>query len=408
MAGSNVVIIGGGPAAAQVAIGLRGEGYRGRVVLFGGEPGLPYRRSRLTKGYLSDTLSQQDLQVRDAFFYRQADIELHLGTVVSRLSLVDRTVHTRCGLSVGYDHLAIATGSRPRLPGVLDVGHPGVRRLHTEADALALRPLLRRGKRLVVLGGDFVALELAAVARAMGLDVDVLVPVPGPEIPPTAGLLMDFCRQLHADHGVRIRLGATVRALDGSAVQPSVLLEDGTRMHADVLVSALGTESETRVALDAGLVCNRGILVDAQCRTSVPGIYAAGDCTERQVPGGASRNGMASEARAIAQGQKVAAMILGKEAARDELSAFWSDQYGVRFQFAGDHCPHDDVIVRGQPARHSFAVYSLRGDRVAGVAAVNRPMEYALACSWITQGSRICPDRLADDARPARRVMEQT
>lgn len=401
---SIVVVIGGGQAAAQTVASLRQEGFIGRIVLVSAEPFLPYQRPPLSKGFLAGEVPQERLQIRDGNFYRQSDIELRTGVTVRSVRLADRTVHMDDGDSLAFDHLVLATGSRARLLHAAGSDHPRLLYLRTLIDAQALRPLLVEGARLVLVGGGYIGLEIAAVARKLGIDVSVLEAAPQLLARVTSARVGTFYRDLHRAHGVEIRCDQVVSRIDGPAIRPRVITEQGERFEADVVVAGIGAVPNVELAEDAGLVCNHGIVVDEFCCTSVPGIYAAGDCTEQPAARHGSQVRLESVPNAIEQGRTVAATICGKQKPNRQVPWFWSDQYDVKLQTAGLQRGHDRQVVRGDPATRSFAVFYFRGDRLVSVDAINRPAEFSMARAWIAGDQAIAADRLADDSVPLKLI----
>lgn len=392
------VVVGGGRAAAEAAIGLRQEGYGGRVILIGDEPVPPYARPPLCKAYLAGQEPAEKLLIRSRDHYRQANIELRLGVAVTRLRIADRSIDLDDGTSLAYDQLVLATGGRARRLGIPGAEHPRLHYLRSLAQADAIRRALKPGMRLLLIGGGTIGLEVAAVARRLGAAVTILEAMPQLLARVTGALVGEFYRDLHSRNGVEIQCGTAAVAISGGADHVEVLASDERRHQAELAIVAIGQEPDIELAQDAGIVCNHGIVVDEFCRSSVPGIYAAGDCTEHSSAIYDTQLRLQSVSNAIEQGRTVAATICGKSRPYRQVPWFWSEQYDIRLQSAGLSRGHDRSVLRGDPASGSFAVFYLRGERLLAVDAIDRPVEFSLARAWIAERLPVSPLRLADEA----------
>lgn len=401
---SIAVVVGGGQAAGQVVASLRQDGFIGRVVLISAEPLPPYQRPPLSKAYLAGELPQERLLIKSRDFYVQSDVELRLGVSVSRIRLADRTLELDDDSSLAFDHLILATGSRPRILEVEGADHPRLFYLRTLADVHALQPLFFRGARLAIIGGGYIGLEVAAVARKIGVEVAVIEAAPHLLARVTGPIVGGFYRDLHEGQGVDVRCCATVTRIEDVDGRPVVVMDEGERVQADLVIAGVGALPNLELARDAGLVCNHGIVVDEHCRTSEPGIYAAGDCTEQPSSIYSTQIRLESVPNAIEQARTVAATICEKSRPNRAIPWFWSDQYDVKLQSAGLLRGYDQAVMRGDPSQRSFAVYYLRTGRLLAIDAINRPAEFALAKAWIADRMLIAPERLADEAIPIKQI----
>lgn len=404
MPNSIVVVVGGGQAASQVVSSLRQEGYIGRIVLVTAEALPPYQRPPLSKDYLAGELPPERLLLKTPNFYVRSDVELRLGVRVARARLADRALDLDDGSSLAFDHLVFATGSRARTLSVPGAQHPKLFYLRTLADADALRPEMVAGKRLALIGGGYIGLEIAAVTRRFGLRVSVFESAPQLLARVTGMLVGRFYQDLHEAYGVDVRCGVNVAAIEDAMGRPVVVTGQGERQEFDLVVVGVGALPNLELARDAGLVCNNGIVVDEHCRTSVPGVYAAGDCTEQPSTICGAQVRLESVPNAIEQARTVAATICGKSRPNRAVPWFWSDQYGVTLQSAGLPRGFDQTVVRGQPSTRSFAVYYLRAGRLLAIDAINRPAEFALAKPWIAARAALLAGRLEDESIPIREV----
>lgn len=372
-----VAVVGASLAGLSTARALREQGYDGRVVVIGAEKHRPYDRPPLSKAFLTGSCSEEELALGnpddDALV-----LDWRLGDAAVELSPADRTVTLASGAKVRADAVVIATGANPRrLPGSANLG--GVHVLRTLDDALALRSDLARAQRLVVIGAGFIGAEVASSARSLGLDVTIVEALPTPLTVPLGTAMGAVCGGLHADHGVRLLTGRGVAGLrgSGSGHVESVELTDGTWLPADVVVVGIGALPNVAWLAGAGLQVERGVVTDAACATNIPGIVAVGDCAVSydQQAGGV----VATEhwTHALEQPATAVATLLGRSLPARPRSAvpyFWSDQYGVRIQFAGHRRDGDSVrVVAGDPQDRCFvAVYERDGEAVA-VLGMDQP-----------------------------------
>ena len=398
----NVVVVGAGQAAAQFVEALRRRGYGGAISVFGEEPWLPYQRPPLSKKYLAGGLPVDRLQLRQAAFYAEQKVDLHLGQTVTRLERSARQVRLADGSAHPYDALVLATGSRPRslpLPGI-DLGAVHVLRSIADADALradALRALDRPAGRAVILGGGYVGLEVAATLRQLGLEVTVLEVAERVMNRVVAEPVSRWYEAEHARRGVDIRLGARPLALEGDTEGRvrAVVTAAGT-LPADVVVLGVGVLPNDGLAQDAGLPCDNGIQVDEHCRTADPAIHAIGDCTNHPSVHYGGRVRLESVDNAVEQANTAAADLLGIEARHERVPWFWSDQYEHKLVIVGLSQGHDQVVLRGDPASGAFSCCYLRDGELLAIDTINVAKDHLAARKLIPARLRPDPSRLAD------------
>jgi len=385
-----IVIVGAGQAGAAAAAKLRALGHDGPLTLIGDEPVPPYQRPPLSKKYLMGEMPLERLYLRPESFWADQRVELVLGTAVRGIDRAGRQVLLDGG-ACPYDALILATGATPRrLPAAIGGDLPGVHVVRTLADIDGLAPAMVAGRRLLVVGGGYIGLEAAAVARQRGLDV-VLVEV-APRIlgrvacPQTA----DAIRALHQSHGVEVIEGLGLERLTGDTALTGARLADGRAIAADLAVVGIGVTPNAGLAQAAGLAVDGGILVDATGRTDDPAIWAAGDCTV--LPFRGTRVRLESVQNAIDQAEAVAANILGAGTPYDPQPWFWSDQYDLKLQIAGLNLGHDRVVTR--PGSHWY----FAGDRLLAVDALGDPRAYMIGKRLIEAGRSPDPALLADPA----------
>ncbi|MFO1081153.1 MAG: FAD-dependent oxidoreductase [Reyranellaceae bacterium] len=393
-----LVIVGAGQAAAQLIASLRQDGWQEPIVLLGEEPHPPYQRPPLSKKYLAGELSTDRLYVKPASFYEQAGVVLRLGIRVAAIDRVARTVVLADGTTQAYSTLVLATGSRPRPLALPGAGLAGILSLRTLADVETIRDRLAGAKSLVVVGGGYIGLELAAVAVRRGVAVTVLEQAPRLMARGVGPAVSTFYARLHAAEGVRVLTGVRVTGFEGGDRVEAVRAEDGLHP-ADLVVVGVGALPNVELAEAAGLAVDNGIVVDAQCRSSDPAIFAIGDCASQHHALVERRLRLESVHNALEQGRVAAAAIAGKPAPALQVPWFWSDQYDVKLQMVGLAEGHDRAVVRGDPLLgRSFAVFYLRDGRLVATDAVNRAPEFMLSKQLIADGARPDPARLADEA----------
>jgi|HubBroStandDraft_1064217.scaffolds.fasta_scaffold01871_9 3-phenylpropionate/trans-cinnamate dioxygenase ferredoxin reductase subunit len=396
-----IVIAGGGQAAIQAVDTLRRKGYAGRLTLVGEEPWLPYQRPPLSKKYLAGAFERERLFIRPEKFFADHQVHTHLGRKVSAIERRAQRVLLDDGAVLPYDALLLATGSHPRrlaAPGA-DLG--GVYYLRGIADADRIRAEWAPGRRLVVIGGGYIGLEVAATARELGMDVTVLEMAERVMNRVVCAQLSAFYTAEHTRHGVRVLCHARVRALAGDAGSGrvrAVLTEDGAEYPADVVVIAVGVAPTDELATGAGLECDNGIRVDEHCRTSDPAIYAAGDCANHPSPRYACRLRLESVDNAFEQGSSAALNLAGTATVHDKLPWFWSDQFDLKLIIVGISAGYDAVVVRGTPAARAFSVCYLRDGELIAIDSVNAPRDQMAARKLIAARARPDPGKLADPA----------
>jgi NADPH-dependent 2,4-dienoyl-CoA reductase/sulfur reductase-like enzyme len=369
-----VAVVGASLAGLSAARCLRKQGFDGRLVLIGDEPHRPYDRPPLSKEFLAGTMDESALSL-------EADgedlgAEWLLGTRATGFDRDERLVRLADGSAVRADGFVIATGAAARtLPG--GEGLAGVHTLRTLDDARALRDDLARGGRLVVIGGGFIGAEVASTAYALGLEVTVVEVAPTPLAGPLGHEMGTVVSSLHADHGVRLLCGVGVKGLTGAERFEAVLLEDGSSLPADTVVVGVGARPNTEWLHGSGIALDNGVTCGQDGRTSVAGVVAVGDCANWYDPAAGQHRRVEHWTGALERPAAAVATLLSGGAAEPgpvRPPYFWSDQYGVKIQFAGHAAAADSVTVEEGSAddRSLLAVYRRAGDPVA-VLGMNQP-----------------------------------
>jgi len=393
------VIVGASHAGVSLALQLRREGWEGPIQLVGAEKELPYHRPPLSKELLSGQKELDAIRLRPEKIYADNDIELLLGTTALKIDKEQRSLHLHDGRVLQYENLALCTGAKVRqLPLALDSER--VLYLRTAADVAQLQALAQPGKHAVIIGGGYIGLEAAAVLRKMELEVTVLEMAPRVLARVTSEVLSDYLTSLHMMHGVSIKTSTQVNGIQDHEGKLQVVCNDNTEYLADFVLVGIGVDPNTTLAETAGVSLDDGIVVDEKGCTSVPHIFAAGDCTRHpnRFAGGNVR--LESVQNANDQARVVAANMVGKASIYDAAPWFWSDQYDIKLQMAGLNSNYDSTVTRGDPANsenEGFCVFYLRAGELVAVDSVARPKEFMAGKQLIARG--ITPDKasLADE-----------
>lgn len=406
---STIAIIGAGQAGGEVSTLLRQNRFEGRIILFGDEPHLPYQRPPLSKAYLAGEIGAEALIYKAAVAYEKANVDVRLGVRVAEIDRKSKRLLLDGGEQVAYDRLVIATGGRTRelaVPGA-DLGN--IFYLRNIADVEALQPQFVSGRRLVIVGGGYVGLEVAAVAVKRGLAVTVLEGMPRVLARVTAPEMSAFYERFHREAGVDIRTGVTVTGFEpgpAGASVAAVRCGDGQTIEADLVLVGIGLVPNTELAERAGLVIDGGVVVDAASRTNDPDIYAIGDCAMHANHGFLQRRiRLESVPNALEQARAVAAEITGKPIPPAVAPWFWSDQYELKLQMVGLSDGYEKVVIRGTPESASFTAFYLKDGTVIAADAVNRPGDFMAAKRLVGERIPVAAERLADDSIPLKTLI---
>ena len=397
---SAILIVGAGQAGAQAVDTLRREGFEGRLVLIGDEPHLPYQRPPLSKQFLAGEMAAERLPFRHQAFYEQHQIELKLGLPALSIDPGARRVTLADGQALSYDRLLLSTGARSRPVSCPGAELPGIHYLRSIADVDAIRAALRPGARIVIIGGGYIGLEAAATARKLGCAVTVLEMADRVMNRVVASRVSEYFEHEHRTQGIKIICNTRVVRLEGAQSVERVVCADGSSYEADVLIAGIGAVPETKLAADAGLTCENGIVVDSHCRTSDPAIYAAGDCTNHPSARFGMRVRLESVDNAFEQGKSAALNMLERATVHDRVPWFWSDQFDNKLLIVGLSQGFDRQILRGDPATRAFTVCYLKGGELIAVEAVNHSKDYMAGRKLIAERARPDTEKLADQRIP--------
>lgn len=402
---NRIIIIGAGQAGAETAQRLRQGGFKGDITLIGEEPAAPYQRPPLSKKYLLGELPMERLLLRPASVYAEEHIVLQTPVKAVWIDRANKRVRLEGGRELPYDALVLATGARPRRLPIVGADLEGVHYFRTAADADAIRPRFLPGAHLIVIGAGYIGLEVAAVARQLGLDVTVVETAVRPLARVTSPEIAGFFLDEHTRYGVRFVLGGQPAVIKGHDRVTGLALMDGAELPADLVIAGIGVLPETTLAEHCGLRIDNGIVTDSECRTSDPNIFAIGDCAARPMLHYGNRIARLESVHNAVEGAKiVAAALLGQKQAV-EAPWFWSDQYDLKLQIAGLFQGYDQVAFRGVMADRSFAAFYYKEQRLIAVDAINRPGEYLGAKLLIQSGRTLPPDIITDESRPMKELV---
>ncbi|KQZ72966.1 pyridine nucleotide-disulfide oxidoreductase [Sphingopyxis sp. Root214] len=402
----DVVIVGAGHGGAQVAIMLRTQKFAGTIAIIGDEPELPYERPPLSKEYFAGEKEFERIQLRPARYWDEREVTMLLGKRVVRVDPEAHTVTIDGGETIGYGKLVWATGGQPRMLPIPGGDLPGVQGVRTRADADAMKAASETAGQIVVIGGGYIGLEAAAVLNKAGKKV-VLLEALDRVLARVAGAdLSRFYEKEHRDHGVDLRLGVCVDAIEGTDSVTGVRLSDGELIPADLVIVGIGIVPAVEPLIAAGAEGGNGVLVDGLCKTSLPDIYAIGDCAahENHFAEGACIR-LESVQNANDQANVVAKGIVGDEAPYHAIPWFWSNQYDLKLQTAGLSTGHDQAVLRGDPGARSFSVVYLKAGKVIAIDCVNATKDYVQGRMIVTAGLRATAEQLADTETPLKALL---
>ena len=395
--------MGAGLAGGKAAEALREQGFDGDVVLVGAEGHAPYDRPPLSKDYLQGQTERDAIAVHEPDWYAAHDVELRTSTTVTGIDRDAHQVLLDDGQRLGYDKLLLATGSTPRTPPIPGASLEGVRYLRTVDDSNRLRETIAGGGPIAIVGAGWIGLEVAAAARIAGVQTTVLEAAPQPLLRALGAEMGSVFADLHREHGVDLRLGAQITEITGDGRHVTgVALADGTHVDAAAVLIGIGATPNTKLAEQAGLTVDDGVIVDSALRTGDPDIYAAGDIARAHHPVLGTRIRVEHWNNALSQPATAAAAMLGGPASYDELPYFFTDQYDLGMEYTGHVEPggYDRVVVRGDVTTREFIAFWTRQGRVVAGMNVNIWDVTDDIKALIHAATPVDPDRLADPQTP--------
>ena len=404
----DVLIVGAGHGGAQCAIALRQQKFDGSIAIVGAEPELPYERPPLSKDYLAGDKPFERMLIRPAAFWAERNVAMLLGARVEAVDPAARQVMLSDGRTIGYGALVWAAGGTPRRLGCAGAELGRVHAVRSRADVDAMIGELPGTRQVAVIGGGYIGLEAAAVLAKLGRKV-ILLEALGRVLARVAGEPISFFYEAeHRAHGVDIRTGVTVDCIEGADGRATgVRLAGGDVVPTDIVIVGIGIAPAVEPLLAAGAEGGNGVSVDEYCRTSLPDVFAIGDCAAHanRFAGGA-RIRLESVQNANDQANVVAHAITGSERPYDAVPWFWSNQYDLKLQTVGLAHGHDLVVARGDPAARSFSAIYLKHGRVIALDCVNAVKDYVQGRALVLDGAAIDPARLADASVPLKEMRD--
>ncbi|WP_076858415.1 NAD(P)/FAD-dependent oxidoreductase [Bradyrhizobium mercantei] len=398
MSPAPIVILGGGHAGAQLAASLREEGYDGSIAIVNGEGVAPYQRPPLSKGYIHGDIPAEALSLRAQSFFNTKRIDIVNQAAVS-IDRALRNVRLTSGQALEYSHLILATGSRSRTLELPGSGLQGSHELRTLEDASRIRADLQSCRSALVIGAGFIGLEFAAAARKKNIEVNVIELADRPMARSLSPKMSDFFRDAHRDTGSQFHFGRRVNELRGwQGHVTEAVLDDGRAIAADIVLVGIGVVADDRLARDAGLVCEDGIVVDEALLTSDPRISAIGDCARHPNPFARATIRLESVQNAVDQAKCVARRLVGKPEPFHSLPWFWSDQGSLKLQIAGLVRGCDTFVSRGDPKSSAFSVFGFADGALRCVESVNRAGDHMAARRLLDAGCAISTEEAGDTA----------
>lgn len=398
------MIVGAGQAGLQAAEALRAEGWQGDLMVLGEEPHAPYHRPPLSKAYLMGESSAEQLTMRGPEALARKAIDLRTGCRVKRIDCVERIVHLDQGDRLAYDRLVLATGARARPLAGAELR--GVFVLRTLDDCTQIAQAMQHANEIVVIGGGFIGLEFAAVARKKGKSVTVIEAADRLMARAVSGPISEIYARLHVERGVTLRLASTVAGFTESAGRVTgVMLGGGSTVRAELVVVGIGILPNQELAAAAGIACESGVIVDASGRSSDPFVFACGDCTAMRLANGSLRR-LESVQNAIEQAKACAATIMDKNRPFIAAPWFWSDQYDVKLQMVGTSSGHDASVIRGDTSTYKCSIFYFQGLKLIGIDSLNRPQDHMAGRRLLDQGVDPTPQQAADESFALNRLFQ--
>ena len=397
---SNVVIIGGGHAAAEAVTSLRMNDWEGGICLISDETHLPYQRPPLSKAYFNDQISAEKLAIKKMTVYEKTATHLMLGRRAQEIDRTNKVVILDNGDSVVYTKLIIATGTRARKLSIEGADLPCVNYLRTLDDVTRIKEKVRSGTRLLVVGAGYIGLEIAASATKLGAQVTVLEAIDRVLARVTCETMSKFYQDLHRDAGVDIRLSVGVARFEANGQAYRAVLNNGSTVDFDVVIVGIGVLPNVELAEQAGLECNNGIVVNEFTQTNDENVFAIGDCCNHPNLFYDRRVRLESVPNAMEQAKTAASVITGNPKPYSAFPWFWSDQYDVKLQTAGLSEGYTEFVVRGEPKGKKFCIFYLKGNKLIAMDAINSAPDFMKAKQLIQNKCEISTAKLLNLSEP--------
>ena len=370
---SEVLIIGSGHAGCNTALNLRRAGFTGKIKIFSHDSFLPYHRPPLSKKFFKNEVSEDNILLKNESFYKDNQIEVILNTFVIKINPEKNFIQTSSGEKHQFTHLVLATGTSSRVFKEHEFTGIDIHYLRNIDDVKKIQQSLNDSEKPLLIGGGYIGLELAASMQEMGKIVSLIETEERLLKRVTAPVMSDFYKNLHESRGIRIFCNQSIESIKNTKNGYEVITSEGSKIYADTLIAGIGAIPNDELAIDAGIKCKNGILVDKYCRTNIPNIFAAGDCANgfNDLLGYTIR--LESVPNANAQAKVVSSSIMGNDDINKELPWFWSDQYDLKLQMAGLSNGYDDIYIHGTIEEYTFIVCYGKDGNLIAVDSVNMP-----------------------------------
>jgi 3-phenylpropionate/trans-cinnamate dioxygenase ferredoxin reductase subunit len=404
MGDQKIIIIGGGQAGCQTATSLRALGFLGEISIYCSENYLPYQRPPLSKKFLLGELDKERLFFKPEKFYRDNNINFFLNSYVAKIEKENKKIFLNNNEEDSYDKLVIATGTKPREIDVDKDSAKNIFYLRSIDDVLEIKGKVQSSKKVAIIGGGYIGLEVAAILKKLGLSVTIIEMAGRILERVTSQIISDFYTKVHNEEGVKILTNTSVESITKKSKDMEILTNNGA-ISADFVVVGIGVIPCDELASESGLKVQNGILVNEFCETSEKDIYSAGDCTVHPNSYYNKDIRLESVHNAIEQGKTVASSIMNKKTPYNQIPWFWSDQYDLKLQIAGLCIDYDDIIVRGNSDNRSFAVFYMKDNYMIASDCINCPGEHMMSRRIISDKIIVDKDRLSDVLIPIKEVI---
>ena len=404
MSKEKTLIIGGGQAACQTATSLKSKKYDGEIKIFCSENYLPYQRPPLSKKFLMGELDKERLFFKPEKFYTENEISINLNSYVQRIDIENKEIFLENNKKENYDNLVIATGTIPRKIDVEKKISDKIFYLRSIDDVLNIREKIKESKKVTIIGGGYIGLEVAAIINNLGLQVTIVEMASRILERVTSETISSFYTKVHRQAGVEVLTNTSVEGLSENNNGIEVITSNGGII-SDFVIVGIGVLPCDTLAFESGIEVKNGIIVDEFCKTSNDSVFSAGDCTMHPNNFYNKNIRLESVHNAIEQGKTVATSIIGEKTAYNQVPWFWSDQYETKLQIVGLLDNYDDIIVRGDKEKQSFAVFYLKDNAIIASDCINRPAEHMMSRKLISEKVLIDKDRLLDETIPIKEVV---
>ena len=395
---NEIVVIGSGQAAIQTVMSLKRNEFTGSIKVIGEEDHLPYQRPPLSKDFLLEEYKPERVSLKKKEFYEENGVDLILGKRAESIDTILKEITLSDENKIHYDQLIIATGSRVRKLNVPGSDKKGLYYLRDLDDANALKQRLKKNKKMVIVGAGYIGLEVASVAASLGVKVTVIEMANRVMNRTVDPIISSYYQKLHESHGVKIHLDNGLKAFEGGDSVNAVRCSDGLMLEADLVVIGAGVLPNQEIAIEAGLECNNGIMVNEFGETASAHVYACGDCTNHPNKGLNTRLRLESVHNAMEQSKTVANTIMGNKEPYDQVPWFWSDQYDHKLQLVGISGDHDEVVMRGLESEQKFLLFYLKNSELIAVNAINSSKEFLICRKLVANKVKISSDVIKDQS----------